>query len=467
MINENNPVKTLHFIGIGGIGMSGIAEILLGMGHRVTGSDRLKTDITAYLEKKGAVIYEGHRSMHVGDADFIVYSSAVSAENPEMKEAARRCIPLIRRAEMLGQLMNRYYGIGVAGTHGKTTTTSMLGDILIAAEKDPTLIIGGRIKSLMTNARLGKGRILLAEADEYDRSFLALNPRLAVMTSLESDHLDIYEGLEDIKQTFIRFAHRLPFDGVLVINNDDKNLADILPLIKRSMITFGLNDGAEIRAENIRFEQMKSRFDVWRKEKLLGEIILQVPGKHNVYNALAAVSAALQLGIGFSIVQTALKKFSGVERRFDIKGQKNDIMIVDDYAHHPTEVETTLQAVKTAWPQHRLIAVFQPHLYSRTRDFYREFARSLQIADLPVVTGIYPAREEPIEGVSGKMIYDALIKLGKNKAFYIEDKNELPDRLWQILRKGDILLTLGAGNIVEVAEQLAQRLKNTEKVGTE
>ena len=456
----DRPVKTLHFIGIGGIGMSGIAEILLSMGHRVTGSDRQKTDITAYLEKKGAIVYEGHHQKHVGYVDFIVYSSAVSVENPEMQEAARRGIPLIRRADMLGQLMNRYYGIGVAGTHGKTTTTSMLGDILIAAKKDPTLIIGGRIKSLMTNARLGKGQILLAEADEYDRSFLALNPRLSIMTSLESDHLDIYDGLEDIKQTFVQFAHRLPFDGVLFINKDDKNLMEILPLIKRTVITFGLGNEVVIQAKNLRFDQMKSSFEVWREGNLKGEITLQVPGRHNVYNALAALSVALQLDIEFSAICQALERFNGVERRFDIKVQKNDIMIVDDYAHHPTEVEATLRAVKSAWPRHRLIAVFQPHLYSRTRDFYKEFARSLQIADLPVVTGIYPAREEPIEGISGKMITDVLLELGKTNALYIEDKYDLSDRLWDILKKGDIVLTLGAGNIVEVAEQLAKRLDN-------
>ena len=454
----NEHTKTLHFIGIGGIGMSGIAEILLSMGHRVTGSDRQKTEITDYLENKGAVVYEGHRAEYVGQADFVVYSSAISAENPEMREAERRGIPRIRRAEMLGQLMNRYYGIGVAGTHGKTTTTSLLGDILIAAKKDPTLIIGGRIKSLMTNARPGKGDILLAEADEYDRSFLALNPRLAIMTSLESDHLDIYDGLEDIKDTFVRFARRLPFDGVLIVNRDDKNLASLLSQFERTVVTFGLDEEAEYRAKNVRFSEMTSRFEVWREEEKLGQIILQVPGRHNVYNALAAVSAARQLDIEFSAIQRALQNFSGVERRFDIKARKNNIMIVDDYAHHPTEVETTLRAAKTAWPQRRLIAVFQPHLYTRTRDFYREFAQALQIADVPVVTGIYPAREEPIEGVSGMLIAEALQKLGKTTVLYIEDKNDLPEQLWAMLKEGDMLLTLGAGDIVKTAEQLAEKL---------
>lgn len=457
MIKQN--IKTVHFIGIGGIGMSGIAEILLSMGHRVSGSDRARSEITAYLEERGAVIYEGHRAEYLGNPDFVVYSSAIPADNPEMREAEHRHIPRIRRAEMLGQLMNRYFGIGVAGTHGKTTTTSMLGDILIAAQKDPTLIIGGRIKSLMTNARLGKGELLLAEADEYDRSFLALNPRLAVITSLESDHLDIYDGLEDIKDTFVRFARRLPFDGLLVVNGDDPNLNEIIPRFERSAVTFGLEKERHFRAEHPEYNEMAARFEMWQDTALLGTIDLRVPGRHNVYNALAAASAAIQLGIDFAVVQKALHHFSGVERRFDIKAQEKDILIVDDYAHHPTEVETTLQAAKTAWPQRRLIAVFQPHLYSRTKDFYADFAAALQIADLPVVTGIYPAREEPIPGVTGRLIADELKKAGKTNVRYIENKEDLPGQLWDMLRSGDVLLTLGAGDIVKTAELLAQKLK--------
>lgn len=446
--------KKFHFIGIGGAGMSGLAEILISMGHRVSGSDREASEVTDYLEHKGAQITIGHKAENVNQVDFLVYSSAISQDNPEMIRAQEQKIPQIRRAEMLGQLFNRKFGIAVAGTHGKTSTTSMLGSILLKAGKDPSIIVGGKLQNLMTNARLGKSDYLIAEADEYDRSFLTLSPRIAVITSLEADHLDIYSDLSDLKETFVKFANQTSFDGIVVLNADDVNLAQIAPEIEQSVSTFGLKYNADLMARNLSFRDGKSHCEVMANGHLLGSITLNLPGNHNIQNALAATAVALELGIPFETIAAGLLSFKGVGRRFEIVGREKDILIVDDYAHHPTEVAAVIQAARSGWDR-RVVAVFQPHLFSRTRDFYSDFARSLEAADLAVVTDIYPAREEAIPGVSGALIADAL----QNEHLYTADKNELSEILSKQVRSGDLVLFLGAGDIWKYSRELLKKLQ--------
>ncbi len=446
--------KRFHFVGIGGIGMSGLAEILLSMGHWVSGSDRQLSDITEYLAQRGAVIYQGHRAENVQKVDFLIYSSAIPRNNPEMVRARELGIPCMRRAELLGQIFNRHFGIAVAGTHGKTTTTAMIGHIMLQANLDPTIVVGGRLHNLMTNARLGKSAYLVAEADEYDRSFLTLFPRLAVLTSLEVDHLDIYKDLEDLKRTFLKFTDQVTFDGAIICCNEAPNLRQILPLFKNMTLTYGLNSQADFWAANISYAQNTTRFDVFAAQKKLGTIELNVPGEHNVLNALAAVVVARELEIDFGTIAEALKTFTGVERRFDVNGVVDDIIIVNDYAHHPTEIEVTLKAAKNGW-ERRLIAVFQPHLFSRTRDFYKEFARVLQLADLAAIMGIYPAREAPIPGVSGKLIADAL----GEKGYYLPEEEALFEFLENEIKSGDMVLFLGAGSVNQTAQKFVERLK--------
>ena len=446
--------KKFHFIGIGGVGMSGLAEILLDMGHQVSGSDREKSELTSYLEDKGAVIFEGHSADNVQPVDFLVYSSAIPKENPEMQKSAELGIPTIRRAEMLGQLFNRKFGIGIAGTHGKTTTTSMLGNVLMKANLDPTIIVGGKLQNLMTNARLGRSEYLVAEADEYDRSFLALFPRLAVITSLEADHLDIYADLQDIKDTFVQFANQVPFDGSVIVSADDERLTEIIPQINSTVLTYGTSENARLRAKDIRFEGQKTFCTVMQEQTELGELEIQVPGLHNIQNALAVVAVGLELEIPFQKIKHGLATFEGVGRRFELIGQVNDIMVIDDYAHHPTEVAATIQAAKAGWKK-RVVAVFQPHLYSRTSDFYKEFAASLSQADLTLVTDIYPAREKPVPGVTGQMIADAL----SNKHFYVNDKTNLVSGLLEKIQPGDLVLFLGAGDIWKYSRELLKQLQ--------
>jgi len=447
-------IKSFHFIGIGGAGMSGLAEILMDMGHQVSGSDREPSEVTSYLGQKGAQIKIGHSAENLSQSDFLVYSSAIPQDNPEMVRAHELNIPRIRRAEMLGQLFNRKFGIGVAGTHGKTSTTSMLGSILLEAEKDPTIIVGGKLQNLMTNARLGISDYLIAEADEYDRSFLALFPRIAVITSLEADHLDIYKDLDDLKETFTKFANQTSFDGTVILNADDPNLIKIEQNIERNIIKFGLNKDADLMARNLRFHDGQSTFEIELLGRDLGSITLHVPGHHNVQNALAAVAVALELDIPFETIANGLFIFKGVGRRFEIVGQEKDILIIDDYAHHPTEVAAAIQAARSGWDR-RVLAVFQPHLFSRTRDFAKEFAQALDAADLAVVTDIYPAREEQIPGVTGELISDAL----KNEHIYVQDKNNLTSILLEPTRPGDLLLFLGAGDIWKSSRELIKGLQ--------
>jgi len=457
-----SSIKKLHFVGIGGIGMSGIAEILLDQGFTISGSDKSLSEVTERLQSLGAIIYEGHRAENVApDVDTVVYSSAVAAENPEVQEAIRRKIPVVRRAEMLAEVMRLKYGIGIAGTHGKTTTTSMTSLVLMEGGLDPTVIVGGKLSGLGgTNARLGKGEFIVVEADEFDRSFLSITPTIAVLTTLEADHLDCYRDLEDIKGAFIQFANKVPFYGFVVLNLDEPALQDILPqLSKKKVITYGLHSPqADIQALDITHKENTTTFTVARGYEELGHITLQIPGRHNVQNALAAIAVGLNLGVPFEKAKSGIEKFTGVYRRWEKKGEANGITVYDDYAHHPTECKATLTGAKSGWKR-RVVCVFQPHLYSRTRDFYEEFGKAFLLADVLVVTDVYPAREEPIQGVTGELIINAAKKYGHKETHYVKDKKDIPAYLKTITKKGDIVITMGAGDIWKYGEQFLKELK--------
>lgn len=454
-------IKKIHFVGIGGIGMSGIAEILMDQGFSVSGSDKALSEVTDRLNKLGATIYEGHTPENVAsDVDALVYSSAVSLDNPEVLEAQRRKVPVIRRAEMLAEVMRLKYGIGIAGTHGKTTTTSMISLVLMEGGLDPTVIVGGKLSGLGgTNARLGHGEFIVVEADEFDRSFLSITPTIAVLTTLETDHLDCYRDLEDIKGAFIQFASRVPFYGFVVLCLDEPALLDIMPqLSKKKILTYGLNPQADVQAFEIHHKENTSTFTLARNNKDLGPIMLQVPGKHNVQNALAAIAVGLELGVPFEKIKAGIEQFTGVYRRWETKGEVDGITIYDDYAHHPTECRATLAGAKAGW-RRRIVCVFQPHLYTRTRDFYEEFAKSFLLSDVLIVTDVYPAREEPIQGVTGELIVNASKQFGHKEVHYVPDKKQVPDSLKSLVKKGDIVITMGAGDIWKYGEEFLKLMK--------
>lgn len=450
-------IKKVHFVGIGGIGMSGIAEILLNQGFEITGSDKTLSEVTNRLSELGIKIYEGHSAENIKNTDVLVYSSAVTEDNPEVQEAIQRKIPVIKRAEMLAECMRMKYGIGIAGTHGKTTTTSMVGLVLTEGGIDPTIIVGGKLSGLGgTNARLGNGEFIVVEADEFDRTFLKLTPTIAALTTLEREHLDTYKDLDDIKSAFISFANKVPFYGFVVLCLDEPALQDILPQINKKTITYGTTSQADVRAIDIKYSENRTTYSVKYQGKELGEITLRIPGLFNVKNSLVAVCIGIELGVSFDVIKTALEKFTGVYRRFEIKYNK-EIMVVDDYAHHPTETSSTLAGIRTGWDR-RLVAVFQPHLYSRTKDFYEEFGRSFLNCDVFIVTDVYPAREEPIHGVTGELIADAAKKFGHKNVHYIIDKKDVPSFLNKIKKDGDIIITMGAGDIWKYGEEFIKTL---------
>ncbi len=454
-------IKKIHFVGIGGIGMSGIAEILINQGFEVSGSDLHLTEVTKRLEEIGAKIYEGHSSENVKDVDVLVYSSAVIPDNPEVRAAADRNIPIIKRAEMLAETMRMQYGIGIAGTHGKTTTTSMVGLTLTEGGIDPTIIVGGKLSGLGgTNARLGNGEFIVVEADEFDRTFLKLTPTIAAITTLEREHLDTYRDLDDIKTAFIEFANKVPFYGFVVICLDEPALQDIIPFINKTIFTYGTTAQADVRAIDIEYEGFSSHYTVMYKGKELGRIKLNIPGEHYVKNSLVAVTIGMELGIDFEVIKKALEKFTGVYRRFETK-YKNDILVLDDYAHHPTETSATLAGIRAAWDR-RLVVVFQPHLYSRTKDFYQDFGRSFLNSDVFICTDIYPAREKPIEGVTGEMIANITKKYGHKNVIYVPDKKDVPKILMELKKKDDIIVTMGAGDIWKYGERFVELLKEEE-----
>jgi UDP-N-acetylmuramate--alanine ligase len=456
-------IKKVHFVGIGGIGMSGIAEILLNQGFEVSGSDKALSDVTKRLRDLGVTIYEGHSASNLKDADVLVYSSAVHLDNPEVEAAIERKIPVIKRAEMLAECMRMKYGIGIAGTHGKTTTTSMVGLTLTEGGIDPTIIVGGKLSGLGgTNARLGNGEFIVVEADEFDRTFLKLTPTIAAITTLESEHLDTYKDLDDIKAAFIEFANKVPFFGFVVMCLDEPALQDIMPSINKKVITYGLTTQADMRAVDIKHTEFSSAFHVKYLGEELGEIKLRIPGLHNVKNSLVAIVIAKELGIKFSVIKKALESFNGVYRRFETKYNTDDILVVDDYAHHPTETTASLAGIRAGWDR-RLVAVFQPHLFSRTRDFYQEFGRSFLNSDVFICTDIYAAREDPIEGVTGELIANAAKKFGHKNVIYVKDKNDIPKVLMDIKKKNDIVITMGAGDIWKYGEKFIQLLKSEGK----
>lgn len=453
--------RHIHMVGIGGIGMSGMAEILLQKGYHITGSDANMSDTIVRLQELGAQISIGHDAKNIEGADVVVYTSAVQAEeNIETKAALEKGLPVIKRAEMLAELMRMKFGVGVAGTHGKTTTTTMIGHVIQDGSFDPTIMVGGKVHSFSeTNAVVGKGDIIVVEADEFDRTFLRLTPSLAVITNIEAEHLDIYNSLEDVKEAFIEFANKVPFYGSVVLCLDDPNVRSIIPKIERRITTYGLTPQAQIRAINIDINHFNSRFTVVKEGEELGDINLQAPGEHNVKNALAAVAVGLELDIDFDDIKSGLERFEGVFRRFQKKTEQDGIMVIDDYAHHPTEIQATLNAARQGWKDRRIVAVFQPHLYSRTQELYKEFGLSFFDAEVCVITDVYPSREEPIEGVTGKLIADVAKEYGHRKVQYVEDKADLPAKLKEIVEPGDVVITMGAGDIYKYGEQFVEALE--------
>ncbi len=450
-----SAIRKIHFVGIGGIGMSGLAEILFRQGFGVTGSDLKESENTKYLSDLGIKISIGHSPENINKSDVVVYSSAVNPEtNPETIKARELGIPVIRRAEMLAEITRLSYTIAISGTHGKTTTTSMCGLLLVYGGFDPTVIVGGRLRSFGgTNARLGSGNWTVVEADEYDRSFLQLLPTIAIVTNIEAEHLDIYKNYDEIKKTFVEFLNKVPFYGVIIAGIDDPGVKEILRDLKRKIVTFGLTRVADFRAENVAFAENQTFFDLFYEGEYKGKIMLNVPGVHNVKNALATIALGFQLGIDFQIILKALSDFTGVNRRFEIKGIRNGIMIVDDYGHHPTEIQATLTSARNGWDR-RIIAIFQPHTYSRTLALAKEFGSSFDNSDILIVTDVYPARETPIEGVSGKLVADSARNYGHRNVYYIPKMGDIVPFLKNHLKEGDMVITIGAGNIWKVSEEL-------------
>ncbi|HEY0940826.1 MAG TPA: UDP-N-acetylmuramate--L-alanine ligase [Steroidobacter sp.] len=458
-------IHCIHFVGIGGSGMGGIAEVLLNLGYHVQGSDLKPNGVTQRLARLGARIMIGHAAENVGKADVLVVSTAVQADNPEVVEAKARRLPIVQRAVMLGELMRFRYAIAVAGTHGKTTTTSMVASILAEGGLDPTFVIGGRVKSADSNARLGTGKYLVAEADESDASFLHLQPMISIVTNVDNDHLATHEGdFERLKQSFIDFLHNLPFYGLAVVCADDPVAKSLLPRINRPFVTYGIEDAdADLRAVNIVRQGVQTRFDVQRKGARPLSVQLNLPGTHNVLNSLAAIAVAQELEVEDTAIQAALASFHGVDRRLqqygDVQTSVGKVTLIDDYGHHPTELAATLEAIRQGWPNRRILLAFQPHRYSRTRDLLDDFARVLSAnADALIVTEVYAAGETPIAGADGKAICRAVRSHGRVEPVFVEKIDELPRALIQIARDGDVIVTMGAGSIGSLAPELANAL---------
>ncbi len=451
-------VQHVHFVGIGGIGMSGIAEVLLNLGYQVSGSDLRSSDTTERLEKLGGVVSLGHDAGQVADADVVVVSSAVSEDNPEVVEARRRKIPVIPRAEMLAELMRLKFGVAVAGTHGKTTTTSLLATVLSEAGLDPTLVIGGKLNSIGTNARLGQSDILVAEADESDGSFLFLSPVISIITNIDPEHLDHYGSLEKLEDAFVAFADKVPFYGSVVLCLDHPRVQALLPRIHKRCVTYGFSAQADYRADEVRHEGLGSSFQVIRRGEPVGRISLKMPGRHNVLNALAVVAVADALGVEFEVVSKALGRFQGVQRRFTIRADRDGLVVVDDYGHHPAEIQTTLAAARQSFPKSRILALFQPHRYSRVQRLWEEFARAFNQADLVFVCDIYPAGEQPIEGISASRLAEEISRCGHRGVRYIGGLDAAKNLVEEIAAPGDLVITLGAGDVWKVGQHLAHRL---------
>jgi UDP-N-acetylmuramate--alanine ligase len=446
--------RRIHFVGIGGIGMSGIAELLTNLGYVVSGSDAKRSPVTARLERLGVRLEEGHDARHVGNADVVVVSAAIAASNPEVAEARRRGIPVIPRAEMLAELMRLRYGIAIAGAHGKTTTTSMIALVLERAGLDPTAVIGGRLSAFGSNARLGRGDYMVAEADESDRSFLKLSPSIAVVTNVDREHMEAYGSVENLGQAFVEFANKVPFYGAVVACADDPMLAALLPRITRRLITYGVETRADVMARDLAL----SDFGATCRVGDLGSLTLKVPGRHNVQNALAAVAVGQELGVGFPQIAAALAGFGGAERRFQRLGEAGGVLVVDDYGHHPTEIAAVVAAAR-AGVGRRLILVFQPHRYSRTRDLMGEFGPALAGADDIVLTDIYPAGEAPLSGVTLEALAGHVRKAGRAPVHLVPDLADIPAFVAGRARPGDLVITLGAGSIGAVGPKILDALE--------
>jgi UDP-N-acetylmuramate--alanine ligase len=454
--------KRIHFVGIGGIGMSGIAELLLNLGYEVSGSDLQDSPITERLANLGGKIFHGHKKEYVGNTDVVVYSSAVASDNPEVLEAMDRYIPVIPRAEMLAELMRLKYGVGVAGAHGKTTTTSMIASILTSGNLDPTVVIGGRLEIWGgSNAKLGQGDILVAESDESDGSFIALSPTIAVVTNMDHEHVDHYGDMEALRKTFIEFINKIPFYGLAVICLDNREIQGIIPHLRKRYVTYGMNPQADLRARDIEKRDSESRFEVIHQNQSLGTVVVGMPGVHNVHNALAAIAVALELDIPMGAVQEGLKTLGGLARRFQQKGEERGVMLVDDYGHHPTEISATLETAKDCWPERRLVVVFQPHRYSRTKALYDRFTMSFNQADVLILAPIYSAGELPISGVDADWLCRGIKEHGHREVTVCGSKNEILQTLLGLTKPGDLVLTLGAGDIYRVGEELLKRLEKT------
>jgi len=450
----------IHFVGIGGIGMSGIAEVLLNLGHIISGSDLRESDTTRRLARLGASIQYGHNRENITGADVVVVSSAVRADNPEVEAARAQFIPVIPRAEMLAELMRLKHAVLVAGSHGKTTTTSLVGTILAAADLDPTMVIGGKLGSIGSNARLGSGDFLVAEADESDGSFLLLTPTIAVVTNIDREHMDYYEGMERLKETFLAFINRVPFYGRAVLCLDDPNVQSLIPSLKKRYLTYGFSTQADVQALDAVPEGQGSRYELYYQGAHLGQVKLGLPGRHNVLNSLAAITAALELDIPFQTIVKGLAQVGVIHRRFETKGEVGGILVLDDYAHHPTEIRATLTALKTTFPDRRAVVLFQPHRYSRTEALLEDFATAFNQADKLIVTEIYPAGEKPIEGVSGKILCETIRKFGHKEADFAPDLDSLVEKTAAEALRGDVVITVGAGSIWSAGERLLEILNS-------
>ncbi len=454
-------IQHVHFVGIGGIGMSGIAEVLVNLGFRVSGSDQKRSSVTDRLQQMGVGFAEGHSGENIDDAQVVVRSTAVRDDNPEIIEAHRRSIPVIPRAEMLAELMRlKPHSVAVAGSHGKTTTTSMVATVLGRAGLDPTIVVGGVVGAFGSNAHLGKSDLMVVEADESDRSFLMLTPTIAVVTNIDREHMDYYHDMDDVRTCFTSFVNKVPFYGASVLCLDDPNVQAIIPHIERRRMTYGLSAQADISAHGIRYDQsFGSNFTVWRGGNTVGEINLRVPGLHNVYNSLAAIAVGFELDVPFEQIAEALGSFGGAGRRFQYKGEVRGVLVIDDYGHHPTEIKATLAAAKIGSGGRRIVVLFQPHRYSRTHDLMEEFARSFNNADSLFITDIYPASEKPIEGVTAEALTEAIKRFGHKDARHIGALENAPVTLRDHVQPGDLVLTLGAGTVSRVSEQLLDLLR--------
>lgn len=439
--------------------MSGIAELLLNLGYEVSGSDTAPSDITKHLKSLGGTIFKGHSAKNIKNADVVVTSSAISSENSEVVTAREASIPVIPRAEMLAELMRLKYGIAIAGAHGKTSTTSIVASILDKGDLDPTVVIGGKLKSISSNAILGQGDFIVAEADESDGSFLKISPTIAVVTNIDREHLDFYQDLDAIKKVFLSFINKIPFYGLAILCLDNEPIQDLIPKITKRYTTYGMSSQADLQARNVVMEGLKSRFCVYHRGEKLGEVVLNLPGIHNVYNAMASIAVGIEIDIPFDIIKHALEALQGVQRRLEIKGETKGITIVDDYGHHPTEIKTTLYAVKECWPDRRIVVVFQPHRYTRTKALFDDFTRSFYQSELLLVLPIYSAGEKEIKGIDSIALYEGIKMYGHKEVIYVEGFKKAVSYLKEILKEGDVLITMGAGDVWKVGEAILSELE--------